>query len=174
MNKAVFFDRDGVINQSIVKDNKPYPPSNLSEFKFNSRIDDLCKLLKQKKYLLFVFTNQPDVARGTQDKTVVESINKHIMTHLSMDKIYTCYHDNLDNCNCRKPKPGMILQAVSEYKIDLNQSFVIGDRWRDIDTGAGVGCKTIFIDYQYDEVLRAKPDYTVGSLKEILKLEFIF
>lgn len=167
MNKAIFFDRDGVINRSIIKNNKPYPPKNLEELELIDGIHLLMWRLKQKGFLIFVITNQPDVSRGTQTKSMVEALNTNIKKELPINEIFTCYHDDKDNCECRKPKPGFVLQAKDKYDIDLKQSFVIGDRWKDIQAGKSAGCLTIFVDYGYDEELKCKPDYKVKNIKEI-------
>lgn len=167
MNKAIFFDRDGVINRSIIKNNKPYPPKNLEELELIDGIHLLMWRLKQKGFLIFVITNQPDVSRGTQTKSMVEALNTNIKKELPINEIFTCYHDDKNNCECRKPKSGFILQAKDKYDIDLKQSFVIGDRWKDIQAGKSAGCLTIFIDYGYDEELKCKPDYKVKNIKEI-------
>lgn len=174
MKKAIFFDRDGVINVPLIKDNKPYPPPSLSKFEFSYKIPELLSFLKENRFLCFIFTNQPDVARGTQTKESVEEINSYIMKRLPIDKIYTCYHDSKDNCNCRKPKPGMILEAVKEYGIELSKSFVIGDRWRDIEAGVNASCRTIFIDYHYSEELKSKPTYSYHSIEDLYKSKDIF
>jgi len=166
-NKAIFFDRDGIINKSIIRENKPYPPKDLSEFVFVEGIKFLISQLKQKNYLLFIITNQPDVSRKTQTKENVETINKYIQSNLPIDEIFTCFHDDKDNCECRKPKSGMILEAAKKYNIDLKKSWVIGDRWKDIESGNNAECKTIFVDYCYDEKLKSKPNYIVKSIDEI-------
>ncbi|MCB1194073.1 MAG: HAD family hydrolase [Leptospiraceae bacterium] len=168
MEKAVFFDRDGVINKAIVKDGKPYPPSDITQFEWNEKIEEVLDYVKSLGYLAFIFTNQPDVARGAQTKENVESIHKLILSKLSIDEIYCCYHDSGDNCECRKPKPGMLYEAQNKYNIDLGKSFVIGDRWRDIEAGKQAGCKTIFIDYHYDESLKSRPDYVIDRIQEVL------
>lgn len=168
MNKAIFFDRDGVINKSIIKNNKPCPPKNLEELELIDGIHLLIWGLKQKGFLIFVITNQPDVARGTQTKSMVEALNTNIKKELPIDEIFTCYHDDGDNCICRKPMPGFILQAKDKYNIDLKQSWVIGDRWKDIQAGKHADCFTIFVDYGYCERFRChQPDYKVKNIKEI-------
>src|SRR5206468_2105253 len=98
-----------------------------------------------------VVTNQPDVARGTQSRETVEEMNTRLRRELSLDDVFTCFHDDADSCECRKPKPGLLLRAAQQYGIDLGRSYLIGDRWRDIDAGAGAGCKTILIDHRYSE-----------------------
>lgn len=168
-NKAVFFDRDGIINKAIVKNGKPYSPKNLDEFEFTNGILDCFFLFP--KYHLFIITNQPDVARKKQSKKNIEEINNYICEKLPITRVYCCYHDDKDDCDCRKPKPGMILQAAELFKIDLKKSWVIGDRDKDIEAGISAGCKTIFVDYNYDnDCLKCEPDYIVKSVRQALKL----
>jgi D-glycero-D-manno-heptose 1,7-bisphosphate phosphatase len=164
--RAVFLDRDGVINRAIVREGKPYPPQTIDELEILPGVSEALAQLREGGYLLIVVTNQPDVARGTQSREAVEAMHTALKAQLALDKISACYHDNKEACQCRKPAPGMLLDAAEEYSIDLAKSFMVGDRWRDIEAGERAGCTTIFIDYQYDEALTSLPDRTVGSLAE--------
>jgi len=166
MRRAVFLDRDGVINRAIVRDGKPYPPSGLNELEILPGVAEACRLLKDAGFVLIVVTNQPDVARGRQQRETVEMLNRAILAQVPLDEIRVCYHDDGDKCNCRKPKPGLLLEAARDWDIDLANSFMVGDRWKDIEAGRRAGCVTIFIDYGYDE---PRPDGLVprvGSLTE--------
>jgi D-glycero-D-manno-heptose 1,7-bisphosphate phosphatase len=166
MPRAVFLDRDGVINRAIVREGLPYPPKYLAELEVLPGVPGALKRLQEAHFQLIVVTNQPDVARGTQSQEVVEAMHTLLKTQLPLNDFRVCYHDNASNCTCRKPKPGMILDAAAAHNLDLKQSFLVGDRWRDIEAGHRAGCKTIFIDYQYSEPNRSQPDVTVGSLAE--------
>ncbi|MGI2033772.1 D-glycero-alpha-D-manno-heptose-1,7-bisphosphate 7-phosphatase [Rhizobium panacihumi] len=166
MTKAVFLDRDGVINRAVVREGKPYPPKDLAGMEILPGVADALTRLKAAGYLLIVVTNQPDVARGTTKRETVEEINDFLHTTLSIDEVRTCYHDSGDGCDCRKPKPGSILSAAAEHDIDLEKSFMVGDRWRDTEAGERAGCRTIFIDYAYDEKQPETVDYRVSSLSE--------
>lgn len=159
-------DRDGVINRALVRDNKPYPPLSLAEFEILPGVAEACAKLKQAGFLLVVATNQPDVGRGTISQALVESLHAHMLRELPLDRVEVCYHPGkgASDCDCRKPKPGMLLRAARELGIDLAQSFMVGDRWRDIDCGHAAGCRTILIDYGYDEPLRQAPDHRTHSL----------
>lgn len=163
--RAVFLDRDGVVNASIIRNGKPYPPQTLSELTLNPEAGIALPALKMLGLQLIVVTNQPDVKRGTQSRAVVESMHRQIRTELPIDDFFVCYHDDEDACDCRKPKPGLLLQAANRYGLDCEQSFLIGDRWRDIDAGHNAFCSTIFIDYGYAERGPSKPaSVTVHSL----------
>ena len=148
---AVFLDRDGIINRAIVRNGKPYPPDRLEELEILPGIAASLPRLANSGYVLIGVTNQPDVARGTQSRQTVESFNALILSTLPIREIFVCYHDNSDDCDCRKPKPGLILRAAQKYGLDLSHSWMVGDRWKDIAAGQAVGLKTIFVDYHYAE-----------------------
>jgi D-sedoheptulose 7-phosphate isomerase len=165
--RAVFLDRDGVINRAIVRNGTPHPPATLEELEIFPDVPEALHELKAHGFELLVITNQPDVARGTQTRDAVEGIHQKLASTLPLDDILVCYHTDQDNCSCRKPKPGMLLEAARKHDIDLSVSFLIGDRWRDIEAGKNAGCKTILIDGGYHEKQsRQAPDARVGSLRE--------
>jgi D-glycero-D-manno-heptose 1,7-bisphosphate phosphatase len=163
--QAVFLDRDGVLNETIVRDGKPYPPETVAEVRIPAGALAALLRLKEHHFVLPVVTNQPDVARGTQTIETVEEIDDHLKSQLPVDDFFVCYHDDADNCSCRKPRPGLVLRAAEHYGIDLSRSFLIGDRWRDIEAGASAGCRTIWIDRGYAEK-SPSPDARVQSLTE--------
>jgi D-glycero-D-manno-heptose 1,7-bisphosphate phosphatase len=167
---AVFLDRDGVINRVVVLNGKPHPPSHVEEFQLYEDVSDGCTRLKAANFLLVVITNQPDVGRGTQSREAVDAMNLKMQSALPLlDRIEVCYHAGDpygQPCNCRKPRPGLIMRAAAELNIDLNASYVIGDRWRDVDCARAAGCRAIFIQRGYNETLREAPDFTVTSFDE--------
>ena len=166
IKRAVFLDRDGVINRALEREAKPYPPTSLAEFEILPEVPAACAKLKAAGFLLVVVTNQPDVGRGTLAKEVVEKIHAHLLAQLPIDRVEVCYHPGkgASECDCRKPKPGMLLRAAKELDIDLSRSWMVGDRWRDVDCGHAAGCKTIFIDRGYAEELKQKPDFSARNL----------
>jgi D-glycero-D-manno-heptose 1,7-bisphosphate phosphatase len=178
VRSAVFLDRDGVINRALVRDGKPSPPGSLAEFEILPGVADACARLKRAGFLLVVATNQPDVGRGTLSRELVETIHHQMMKELSLDRVEVCYHPGkgASACDCRKPHPGMLIRAAQDLGIDLKRSWMVGDRWRDIDCGHAAGCRTMFVDYGYSEQLRQIPDYRVAGLSEaadlILKVDF--
>jgi D-glycero-D-manno-heptose 1,7-bisphosphate phosphatase len=157
LQRAIFLDRDGVLNRSVIKNNKPYPPASLQELEVPADVAPALQTLKAAGFLTIVVTNQPDVARGTTTRTVVESINQTLADILPLDDFFVCYHDDADQCNCRKPLPGLLLQAAEQYRINLATSFMVGDRWKDIEAGQRAGCQTIWIDGGYAEKAPEKP-----------------
>jgi len=164
--RAVFLDRDGVINQAIVRGGKPYPPANVDELVMQADAPAALQTLKQAGFLLLVVTNQPDIARGKQTLAAVEAIHQALQKALPLDDFFLCPHDDRDHCACRKPRPGLLLSGAAKYQVDLSRSFMVGDRWRDIEAGAKAGCATILIDFGYQEKRSSvQPSATVDSLR---------
>ena len=171
MKRAVFLDRDGVINRAIVRDGKPYPPVRVEEFELLPGVAEACVKLKAAGFFLIVATNQPDVGRGTLARGIVEAMHVKMCGALPIDRVEVCYDPGQGvPSEFRKPAPGMLLRATRELGIILPQSWMIGDRWRDIDCGVSAGCRTIFIDHGYDEKLRAAPDFRARSLAEAAEI----
>jgi D-glycero-D-manno-heptose 1,7-bisphosphate phosphatase len=165
VQRAVFLDRDGVINRAIVRDGKPYPPPTLAELEILPGVAAALAELKRAGFLLIVVTNQPDVARGTQTRATVDAMHARLAETLPIDEFRVCDHDG-DGCSCRKPKPGMLLEAAREHGIALGRSYLVGDRWRDVEAGQRAGCSTIFIDRGYVERRPEHADAIVTSLQE--------
>lgn len=170
---AVFLDRDGVINRPLIRAGKPYPPATLDEFEILPSVREACQHLKKLGFLLVVATNQPDVGRGILAREAVEMIHAWLLHELPVNRVMTCFHAGAaygDPCDCRKPRPGMLFQAAEELRINLAKSFMIGDRWRDVDCGFNAGCKTIFIDWGYKEKLSRDPDFRARDLRGAAEL----
>ena len=172
--RAVFLDRDGVLSHPIVRDGRPYSPSHLDEFELYEDAAEGCARLKEAKFLLVVITNQPDVGRGTLSRDAVEAMHAKMQLALpSLDRIETCYHageKHGQQCDCRKPRPGMIFRAAAALNIDLHASYLIGDRWRDVECARAAGCRSIFIDRSYKETLRRPPDFTVANFGDAVNV----
>jgi D-glycero-D-manno-heptose 1,7-bisphosphate phosphatase len=166
MVRAVFLDRDGVINANLERNGKPVAPTSLAEFRILPGVAEAARRLKQAGFLLVVVTNQPDVANGITPRATVEAMHAEIRQNLPIDDIMICFHTDADHCVCRKPKPGLILDAAAKHGIDLPSSYIVGDRWRDVLAGQAAGCATIFVDYGYPQDQPATPDHIVGSLAE--------
>jgi D-glycero-D-manno-heptose 1,7-bisphosphate phosphatase len=167
LRRAVFLDRDGVLNRAVVRDGRPYPPSSAAELDIVPGARECLLELKRLGFVLVVVTNQPDVARGTQSVGRVEEIHAALRAALPVDDVLVCYHDDADGCSCRKPHPGLLLDAARRYGIDLARSFMVGDRWRDVEAGAAAGCRTVWIECGYRERgPAAGPDRRAGSLEE--------
>ena len=163
---AVFLDRDGVLNRPIVRDGRPYPPATLEEFSILPGVPEACEVLSQAGFVLLVVTNQPDIARGVQDRGVVDEIHEYLLRTLPIAAVYVCPHDDADGCQCRKPGPGMLLEAARDRNLNLASSVMVGDRWRDVEAGQRAGCRTVFVDRGYSEPAPVNPDAIVSDLGE--------
>ena len=163
MVRAVFLDRDGVLNKNFVRDGVPYPPQSLSEFEILPNVPEALQQLKDAGFLLVVVTNQPDVARGTQAISVIHEIHEALRREINVDDIYMCIHDG-DGCVCRKPKPGMLLSAAKAHDINLKNSFMVGDRWKDIVAGSSAGCKTVLVGSIDEGKMPTAPDAVFTDL----------
>jgi D-glycero-D-manno-heptose 1,7-bisphosphate phosphatase len=165
LRRAVFLDRDGVVNEPIVRDGKPYPPA-LDELHLVPHAAPSLEALHAAGYALLVVTNQPDIARGSRTAAEIGAIHARLADELPIDGFYVCPHDDDDRCTCRKPLPGLIERAVRERGIDSAASFIVGDRWKDIAAGRAAGLTTIFIDRGYAERRPDPPaDVTLTSLE---------
>ena len=164
LRRCVFLDRDGVIIEAIVRNGKPYSACVPEEIKIISGVPEACIRLKAMGFLLVMTTNQPDVARGKITRRFVEKTNESLAAALGLDGVEACLHENADGCSCRKPKPGLMVQAADRLGIDLSSSYAVGDRWRDIEAGRNAGCRTLFLDYGYDEAVETQPDLVTDSL----------
>jgi D-glycero-D-manno-heptose 1,7-bisphosphate phosphatase len=167
---AVFLDRDGVINRTEVRDGVPRPPASVRDLQILPGVAEALSALKAHGYALVVVTNQPDVARGSTTRQSVEAIHDRISRELCVDAILTCFHDDNDDCICRKPRPGLLLQAAREFDLDVASSFMVGDRWRDLEAGARAGCKTFYVETGRAERDPVSYDYRVRSLHQAAQI----
>jgi D-glycero-D-manno-heptose 1,7-bisphosphate phosphatase len=161
---AVFLDRDGVLSESSVRDGVPVPPATVEEFRLLPGVVDACRVLADAGLALVVVTNQPDVARGTLDPDELERMHAQLAEWLPLDAIYVCRHDDSDGCPCRKPRPGMILQAAADLDLDLNHSVCVGDRWRDFETARRAGVRSVQIAWNHGEPTAVPTDAAFASL----------
>jgi D-glycero-D-manno-heptose 1,7-bisphosphate phosphatase len=162
--RAIFLDRDGVLNEAVVRNRKPFAPASVDELIITDSAKVMLPIWRAQNFLLICVTNQPDVQRGWVTKASVEAINQKIAAVLQLDDFYACYHDDADVCACRKPEPGALIAAAEKHDIDLSASYMIGDRWKDVAAGKAAGCKTIFIDYGYDETHPHNADAVIFDL----------
>jgi D-glycero-D-manno-heptose 1,7-bisphosphate phosphatase len=162
----VFLDRDGVLNAPVMQEGRSHPPASLAEMRLLAGTKEACAALRQAGFLLICVTNQPDIARGATSRETVDVINAAVGHSLELDDIFTCPHDDADRCDCRKPLPGLLIAAAQRHGIDLSRSFMVGDRWRDIEAGRAAGCRTVLVDWNYDEPQAVDPDLVVTALAD--------
>ena len=170
MKRAVFLDRDGVLNRSMLRNGRPYAPTTLDEFELLPGVLEAVTDLRIAGFLLIVVTNQPDVATGAVSADLLDAMHRKLRALLTLDDIKVCCHVDADGCLCRKPRPGLLLEAAREWSIELDRSFMVGDRWRDVSAGKAAGCTTIFVDYGYAERQVDAPDFVVTSLAEAVRI----
>ena len=168
LRPAVFLDRDGTLNVQVVREGKPYPPQTLAEFRLFPDVPAACAELAAAGFVLVVATNQPDVGRGDQSQAVVEAMHAHLLHHVpAIARVEVCYAPGRGETDPRrKPEPGMLLDAAHALGLDLARSWMIGDRWRDIDCAHRAGVRSVFIDLGYREQLKEPPAFTVKSIEE--------
>ncbi len=177
LRPAVFLDRDGTLNRQVIRDGMPYPPATVAEFDLFPGVPEACAQLATAGYMLVVVTNQPDVGRGTQPQAIIEAMHARLLSLVpSIARIEVCYapgkahSPHLPEDPRRKPEPGMLLDAARALGLDLARSWIVGDRWRDIDCGRRAGVRTVFIDFGYAEELRAAPDFTASSFADATRI----
>jgi len=167
---AVFLDRDGVLNEVELRDGIPHPPAGAEQLRLLPGVVEACNRLRDLGFALIVVTNQPDIARGKQTRDEVDLMHDVLRRQLPLDEIVVCTHDDVDDCRCRKPRPGMILDAAARLDVDLAESVCVGDRWRDVEAGKRAGVMAIFVDRGYGERRPAEPDAVVASLPDAVKV----
>jgi D-glycero-D-manno-heptose 1,7-bisphosphate phosphatase len=160
---AVFLDRDGVLNRVFERDGVTHPPATPEQFEFLPGVEQAAARLAAE-FPLVVVTNQPDVARGTQTRAGVEALNDRVRSALPVLGVLTCYHDTADGCACRKPKPGLLLEAARRWGLDLGRSFMVGDRWSDVAAGRAAGCRTVLVETPHSGRQRCAPDHVTADL----------
>ncbi len=166
LRRAVFLDRDGVINRALVRDGKPCAPHSPQALEILPGVAHALEQLRAAGLLTIVVTNQPDVGAGKLARAAVEAMHRHLRSTLALDAVKVCYHTDAENCTCRKPKPGMLLDAAAELALDLGKSYMVGDRWRDVAAAQAAGCRAFFIDYGYSEPAPEQPYVAVNSLAQ--------
>jgi D-glycero-D-manno-heptose 1,7-bisphosphate phosphatase len=166
--RAVFLDRDGVINQIILRKGKVCSPRTLGEFCWEEGVREALQRLKENGFLLIVVTNQPDVARRRMPRAALRAMTDRIYATLPVDAVFVCPHDDHHRCDCRKPKPGMLFKAGQTWNIDYRRSYMVGDSWKDMQAGETAGCRTILLDRFYNP--EVKSHYRVANLADAVRV----
>jgi len=166
VKRAVFLDRDGVLNEVVMRGGKACSPCSFSEFKLIDNIEDCIRRARDEGFVIIVVTNQPDIARGKMAQDELDKMNERIRASFPVDEIVVCPHDDADGCHCRKPKPGMLVDAAQRFDIELTASFLIGDSWKDMGAAKGAPCCGILIDASYNQDTDC--DKRVPTLKQAI------
>lgn len=170
MIKNIFFDRDGIINEVVLRNSKIESPRFINEFKIKDDFINFYTGVSKKNICLFIISNQPDISRKLLTQEELELMNNQLKNNYVFKDIQYCPHDDSDNCNCRKPKPGMILNLLEKHNLNKEESIYIGDGWKDIEAGKKAGVKTVLLSQEYNSEIKSKPDYQVNSLMDLLSL----
>jgi len=168
MNRAIFLDRDGVINKARIENGLAYSPRTLEEFELNPGVKESIEHFKKLGFKVIVVTNQPEISRGLLKQEELDKMHAHLKSELKVDDIMVCFHDDHHNCECRKPKPGMLLEAAKKWNIDLTKSYMVGDRWKDVEAGKKAGCQTVLIDNPAKG--KCEPGFHINTFKEVLNI----
>ena len=166
--RAVFLDRDGVINKVVMRQGMPCSPRSVKEFEWEEGAREAIASLKEHGLILVVITNQPDVARGKMSQESLKTITQMIYSQTKADDVFVCRHDDSAGCRCRKPEPGMLLEAAKRWHIDCDGSFMVGDGWKDMGAGQAAGCRTILLDRPYNQGVMC--DYRVQDLEAAVEV----
>jgi D-glycero-D-manno-heptose 1,7-bisphosphate phosphatase len=164
LRQAVFLDRDGVINRNYLRDGVTCPPRTAEEFEFLPGAAQAAARLREAGFVLVVVTNQPDVARGSTTREAVERLNDLVRAALPVEDVLSCFHDRGDGCDCRKPLPGMLLEAARRWGLDLGRSFMVGDRHTDVLAGRAAGCRTVLVEAATAGHGESQPDHRAADL----------
>jgi D-glycero-D-manno-heptose 1,7-bisphosphate phosphatase len=167
MNRAVFFDRDGVLNELVERDGGSYSPRCLSDFKIQTGSVEVTRKTSSLGYLNIVISNQPDIARGLLEEEELDRMTRVLIDQLVIDDVFYCMHDDADSCDCRKPAPGLFIQAADKWEIDLQRSYMIGDTWKDTQAAMEANVKCLLLETANNE--GDSKDNIINSLGEIFK-----
>jgi D-glycero-D-manno-heptose 1,7-bisphosphate phosphatase len=165
MRSAVFFERDGILNLVRVERGHQVSPLTHDEFHLNPEVLMPVRVLKQAGFLLLATTCQPGLSRGYQSRRELDLMHRALLRSLPLDDIFVCPHDETDRCPCRKPKPGLLIEAAFKWHLDLEHCFVVSHKWQDADAARNAGCTSILIQSPWiGDVHR---DYVVSTLSAV-------
>ncbi len=167
MTKAIFWDRDGVINEVTIVNNKALSPRKFIDFKLTQEISEHFQRTRELEFKNIIVTNQPDIARGLMAVEILDEMHALLEKELLVDEINLCPHDDLDQCSCRKPEPGLIIKSAEKNGIDLTKSYLLGDTRRDMLAGKAAGCKTILLQREYNNDAVELADYVITNIREM-------
>lgn len=165
MKRAVFIERDGILNEVQAGPNHPISPMTMEEFRVNEKAKIPIKKLKDAGFVLIVTTNQPGISRGYQSRRDLDYMHDHLRRNFPVDDILVCAHEESDECPCRKPRPGLLIESAFKWQINLDQSYVISDKWQDAEAARTAGCTSLLLKSPW--IGQGHHDFVLPSLKEI-------
>ncbi len=166
--RTAIFDRDGVINRIVMRDGAPASPRNMEEFIIDPEAPAALGRLKAAGFRIYVASNQPDLARSNVAPEIIDAMTAAILAALPIEAVRICPHDDGDGCDCRKPRPGMLLGLARDFGFDLHGAFMIGDTWKDVHAGRAAGCATILLERDYNRGVVA--DFKAAALSAAIDL----
>src|SRR5512138_31798 len=173
MKRAVFIERDAILNEVRSGPKQQISPLTLEEFKVNLSAKEPLQKLKASGFVLIATTNQPGLSRGYQSRRELDRMHDILRRTFPLDDILVCPHDEADHCPCRKPRPGLLIEAAFKWHINLDHSFVISDKWQDAEAARTAGCTSLLIKSPY--VGQVHHDFILSDLhgiaEKILRLK---
>jgi len=167
LKRAVFFDRDGVLNQLVIREGGYFSPQSFDQFKIVDTAEFVINKLREKGFLSIVASNQPDITRNNLKKSELDKMTKVLINELLVDDVFYCTHDSINHCECRKPLPGLLIQAAKKWKIDLQKSYMVGDTWKDAEAAKNAKVNFMLLNRNYN--LDYYCSKRIDSLSDILK-----
>jgi len=168
--KNIFLDRDGVVNEVVIREAKVESPRKFIEFKIRQEFKDFYEEIIESDFNLFIISNQPEIARNRMEIKDLDLMTAQLKSEFNFLEISYCLHDDSDNCNCRKPKPGMIINILERYDLLKNESIIIGDSIKDINAGKNAGLITVLLQTDYNKDIDIQADYRINKLTEIFNI----
>jgi D-glycero-D-manno-heptose 1,7-bisphosphate phosphatase len=165
MKRCVFIERDGILNEVRVGPKNQIAPLTLEEFKVNASAVAPLRRLKSAGFVLIVTTNQPGLSRGYQSRHELDRMHDLVRRTFPVDDILVCPHDENDHCPCRKPRPGLLIEAAFKWHVNLDHSFVISDKWQDAEAARTAGCTSLLVNSPW--VGRVHHDFVLNDLETI-------
>ena len=166
MKRAVFIERDSILNEVRSGPKQQIPPMGLEDFKIISEAAEPLKKLKAVGFVLIATTNQPGLSRGDQSRRELDRMHDMLRRSFPLDDIMLCPHDEADQCPCRKPRPGLLIEAAFKWHLNLDHSFVVSDKWQDAEAARSAGCTSLLVNSPW--IKQVHRDFVLPNLGSIV------
>lgn len=173
MIRSIFFDRDGVVNEVVLRDGGAFSPLRFEEFKIRKEFIDFYDTISNRDLNLFIVSNQPDIARKRMSEADLRAMTSALERLFRFNEILYCRHDDADNCGCRKPKPGLINALISKYFLNKEECLIVGDSWKDMAAGRNAGIRTVFLESDYNKQKVTDSDFRIKKLRELDSVQIL-